>query len=101
MTATDLNKFTWLAKYEAEFCTVCDAIQPILDSLSNEYDINLIHIDATREPIAEEYEVYSVPSFHFYKDWIIKERFIGAMDRETLETKLRNYDILKEKISRF
>ena len=76
-----------LADFNADWCGPCQALKPILEDLSGEYDgykFVSINID-NEDELAEEYGVFSIPCLVIFKDGAEAARSIGLKPREDLE----------------
>lgn len=75
--------------FNATWCGPCKMLNPVLDELSQEY--NIIKIDIDKNPdIASEYEIMSVPTLVYMKDQQIIDKEPGYKSKEYIESKLKD-----------
>ncbi|WP_457556365.1 thioredoxin [Candidatus Pyrohabitans sp.] len=83
-----------LVDFYAEWCPPCFVIANTLRELAREYEGRVkfvkVDIDESRE-LAEEYEVFSVPTLAFFADGELVDGVVGALPREALQRKLENF----------
>lgn len=81
----------------ADWCAPCKAIEPIIESLAEEYGdkafFGKLDVDSERE-IALEYGISSIPTILFFRDGELSDRVIGAVPEKQLEEKLT--EIIKQ-----
>ncbi|MCM1334480.1 MAG: thioredoxin family protein [Bacteroides sp.] len=82
--------FTGLSVVEfyTDSCVPCKRMSPILADLGERYaeGVHITKVNAAFEPeLAEEYEIAATPTFLFFKNGEIVERFTGARKKEELE----------------
>jgi thiol-disulfide isomerase/thioredoxin len=86
-----------IVKYSAEWCGPCKRIHPQYKELAKQNnDVNFLHvdIDSTTESMPNQVsDIFSVPTFHFYKDGKVVDKLEGA-NVNMLKAKLEK---LKEK----
>jgi len=72
--------------FSAAWCGPCKVIAPVFEDLSNKYSekIQCLKVDVDEIPeAAEEYRVFSVPTFIFFKNGETVQQMLGA-DRQSL-----------------
>jgi thioredoxin 1 len=88
-----------IVKYSAEWCGPCKRVHPQYKELAKKHnEINFLHvdIDSSSESMPNQVsDIYSVPTFHYYKDGKVVDKLEGA-NINMLITKLER---LKEKKS--
>ncbi len=59
-----------ILKFGSEYCTSCHALECELEEIDEELDdVSILAIDTDESPeIAEEYDVYALPTMVIYKD---------------------------------
>lgn len=70
--------------FYAEWCGPCKLTGPIIDELSGEIkDMKFIKVDVDQNPeLAQNYSVFSIPTFMIFKDGQPANQFVGAMGKE-------------------
>ena len=77
--------------FGAKWCSVCKAIEPILDQLEKEFGFKLRKIDVDEDvDIMEDYIIRSIPTLIFIKDGVEVGRQIGSTTKENLIKKLKS-----------
>ena len=80
-----------LVDYWAEWCGPCKVIAPVLEEIADEYDgqavIGKLDVDANRET-AVKYGIQAIPTLLLVKDGEIADRIVGAVDKNSIKTKL-------------
>lgn len=75
----------------AEWCGPCRLMTPIVDELSTEYNgravIGKLNVDDNPE-VPTEYNVRGIPTFLLFKNGELKEKIVGAVTKQTLQTKI-------------
>jgi thioredoxin 1 len=78
----------------AEWCMPCVMMAPVMeemkDKFKNKIEFFKVNID-DNSSLAEKHEVMSIPTLIVFKDGKESERFIGAMQSEQLEEKLKKF----------
>jgi thioredoxin 1 len=73
----------------AVWCGPCQAIAPIVEELSHEYEgkanITKLDVDASGD-IAQRYGVMSIPTLLVFKDGQLVEKAIGLQEKENITT---------------
>jgi thioredoxin 1 len=89
MIVTDNNFDEVLASHQivlidfwADWCSPCKRFSPILDEVSQEYNVWIGKIDADQNPTSsEKYNVVSLPTVIVFKNGIEVKRTKGAMPK--------------------
>ena len=70
--------------YYATWCAPCRVTSPIIDELSNEItNIKFLKVDVDKNPeLAQQYSIFSIPTFMIFKDGKPVAQFVGAMGKE-------------------
>lgn len=75
----------------AEWCGPCKRMEPIMESVAEEYDdrafFGKVNVDNEREA-ASEYGVSSIPTIIFFKDGEEADRVVGALPEDQLKEKV-------------
>ena len=83
-----------LVDFSASWCGPCQAIAPVIESLSEEYagraKVVTIDVDAETE-ISARYGVMSIPTLVVFKDGREAERIVGAAQRDAIEGLIKRH----------
>ncbi len=78
----------------AEWCMPCTMMSPIIDDLSEEFKGKIkfgkINVEENQK-IAQKYGISSIPTFLFFKNNEILERFSGAINQDELSKILKKH----------
>jgi len=86
------SKETVLVDFFAPWCPPCRVLLPILEELAKEYEgkIKFTKLNVEDAPeIAEEYQVFSVPTLIIFKEGKEIERIVG-LDKKRIEEVLNS-----------
>jgi thioredoxin 1 len=78
----------------AEWCMPCVMMTPIVEEISETFKgkIKFGKINVgDNEGVARKFDVSSIPNFILFKDGKVVENFVGAMDAEELESRLKKF----------
>lgn len=82
----ELTKNKVLVDFYASWCGPCKMLSPVLDSLSEEIDIDIIKIDVDKHnDLAREYGVMSIPTLILFENNNELKRTLGFMDKEKIK----------------
>jgi thioredoxin 1 len=80
-----------LVDFWAEWCGPCRMMNPVLESLANDFKVCKVNVD-TNSQLASHYGISSIPALIIFKDGKIVARHVGV----TSESSLRGeFDSLK------
>jgi thioredoxin 1 len=81
-----------LIDFFAEWCMPCLMMAPIMEELSDKFKgkvkFGKINVDENNK-LAQKFDVMSIPNFILFKNGKASERFVGAMNLEDFEQKLK------------
>jgi thioredoxin 1 len=81
-----------LIDFFAEWCMPCLMMAPVIEELSDKFKGKIkfgkINVDENSR-LAQKFDVMSLPNFILFKDGKASERFVGAIDLEDFEKKLK------------
>lgn len=83
-----------LIDFWAEWCMPCLMMAPVLEELAEKMKdkIKIGKVDVEDNQIlAQKFQVNSIPNFVLFKEGEIVARFVGAMDVEELENKIKDF----------
>jgi thioredoxin 1 len=80
-----------LIDFWAEWCGPCRMVGPLVEELASEYEgkavIGKLNVDHNPET-AVKYGIRSIPALLYFKNGEIVDRQVGAVPKNTLESKL-------------
>src|SRR3989344_1921453 len=78
------NKSPVFVDFYADWCAPCRVTSPIIDELSEEIkDMKFLKVDVDKNPaLAQQFSIFSIPTFMIFKDGKAASQFIGAMGKE-------------------
>ena len=83
-----------LIDFFADWCMPCVMMSPILEELSEKFKGKIkfgkINVD-DNQPLAQKFNIASIPNFVLFKDGKKAEQFIGAMPVENFYEKLKKF----------
>lgn len=78
----------------AEWCMPCVMMAPIVEEVSEKFSGKIrfgkVNV-AENESLARKFNVSSIPNFVLLKDGKVIENFVGAMEADELEDKLKKF----------
>lgn len=69
--------------FYADWCGPCKMLSPIMDEVSNEYNVYKINVDEEGS-LASEYGIMSIPCIILFKDGKEYKRSIGLKSKEDI-----------------
>jgi thioredoxin 1 len=96
LTNGEFNDFikdgTALIDFFADWCMPCVMMGPIIEDIAERFDGKIkfgkVNIEDYSE-LAQKYNVSSLPNFVVFKDGKVLEQFMGSMNEEEFENKLK------------
>lgn len=79
-----------LVDFSATWCGPCKMQSPILEELSDEFQIYNVDVDESNE-IASQYNINAVPSLLIFKDGVLKGNLIGFHTKDAIEVEMAKY----------
>lgn len=74
-----------LVDFFATWCGPCKMMAPVLDEVSQEVTVPVYKVDVDREtPLAQRYNVMSVPTLIVFKDGAPAQQFVGVQPKQVL-----------------
>jgi thioredoxin 1 len=93
-TEIEEHKGLAVVDFWAEWCGPCRMIAPSLDQLAVEYTgrakVTKLDVDSNQKT-AMKYNIRSIPAVLFFKDGKLVDQVIGAVPKQHLDTKFRQY----------
>jgi thioredoxin 1 len=78
----------------AEWCMPCVMMAPIVEEVSQKFSKKIkfgkVNV-GDNEALAKKFNVSSIPNFILFKDGKVVENFVGAIDEEELENRLKKF----------
>lgn len=77
----------------ATWCGPCKKLSPTLDEVSEEFDdrVNIVKVDVDEsEDLAMTYGIRSVPTVLFFKNGQQVDKFVGALPKSEIVSKIEN-----------
>lgn len=89
-----IEKGTVFIDFFAEWCMPCLMMSPVIDELSEKFKGKIkfakVNIDDNHE-LAQKFKIVSIPNMIIFQDGKPVGQFIGAMNSDDLEEKLRKF----------
>lgn len=83
-----------LVDFWAEWCYPCKVIAPLIEEMAKAYHGNLVcaklNIDDNQATPAK-FSITGIPTVLIFKDGKLVERIVGAVSKDHLEGKIKNY----------
>ena len=76
-----------LVDFWAEWCPPCRMMNPIVESLSQQFKVCKVNLD-TNQPLAVKYRVEAVPTLLVFKGGQVVQRYQGVTPEATLRADL-------------
>jgi len=81
-----------LVDFYADWCGPCKTMAPVLEQLKHEMgdQVRILKIDIDKsEKVADQFKIRSVPTFLLFKNGEIQWRQSGAIDINTLKSRIK------------
>ena len=78
--------------FYATWCGPCKKLSPTLDEVSEEFagQVNIVKVDVDEsEDLAMDYGIRSVPTVLFFKNGQQVDKFVGALPKSEIVTKIQ------------
>lgn len=82
-----------VAKFGAEWCAPCKAMEPIVESVASQLEnkAKVISIDVEEEPdLATKYKIRNVPTILYFKNGELKDKSVGAIGESDFINRINN-----------
>ena len=98
---TDVDFTDFIKKYPyvvvdcwAPWCGPCRMVSPVLEEIARDYagkiTVGKLNVDENQR-VAMEYKIMSIPAMLIFKNGKFIDQVIGAMPRQMLEPRLKEY----------
>ena len=80
------------ADFYADWCGPCRITSPIIEELSEEMkEIKFVKINVDKnQSLAQQYNIFSIPTFIIFKDGKKIHEFVGARDKEGFKAEIES-----------
>lgn len=77
--------------FYADWCGPCRVTSPIIEELSDEFtNIKFVKVDVDKNPeLAQQYSIFSIPTFMIFKEGKVVSQFVGAMGKEGFVSEIK------------
>jgi len=78
--------------FYADWCGPCKISAPIIEELSEEMsDVKFVKVDVEADPyLAQQYGIFSIPTFIIFKDGQKVHQFVGARDKDGFRAEIES-----------
>lgn len=81
-----------LVDFWADWCNPCKILSPILDEISQEYNLVIVKVDADAFPnLSNKYDVRSIPTMIVFEKSVPVKTIIGARPKHVLVKELEGW----------
>ena len=82
-----------LVDFYADWCGPCRIVAPIIEELSTQMqEVKFVKVNVDENPqLAQQYGVFSIPTFVIFKDGQKVGEFVGARDKEGFQAELKRF----------
>ncbi len=77
-----------IVNFHGTWCGPCRMLAPVLEDISNNYDVFKIDID-NNKGLSNKMEIQNIPATFIYKNGEMKEKIVGYFTKEVLNNKIK------------
>jgi thioredoxin 1 len=87
-------KIPCLVDFWAQWCGPCQMVAPVIEEIAEQYygKIKVVKLDVDSAPmVSSRYGIMSIPTIALFKNGKIKDKIIGAVPKEQIESMFKQY----------